>query len=133
MNILIIVFVARFATATSYSDNSCYTRKYFELCSKEDYLLFSSDKPTNFPPTKQSCHWKLYSDLIYYEYINHNTTKKILSCTQTIKNRCGLETNDIVLWVNKQEKATKKCIEIYFKEFNEHCYEGTCSYAIYSP
>ena len=35
--------------------------------------------------------------------------------------------------MNKQEENTKKCIEIYFKEYNEHCYEGTCSYAIYSP
>ena len=133
MNILFIFFVARFVTAKNYTDNSCYTRNYYELCSKEDSVLFSSEKPTNFPSTKQSCHWKLYSDLIYYEYINHNATKKSLNCTQTIKDRCGLAKNDIVSWINKQEKNVKKCIEIYFKEYNEHCYEGTCSYAIYSP
>ena len=133
MNILFICFVARFVSATNYTDNFCYTKKYFELCSKEDYLLFSPDKPTNFLSTKQSCNWKLYSDLIYYKDINYNAIKNFLHCTQTIKDKCRLATNDIVSWVNKQEENTKKCIKIYFKKYNEHCYEGTCSYAIYSP
>ena len=34
--------------------------------------------------------------------------------------------------MNKQEETTKNCIETYFKEYNEHCYEETCSYATYS-
>ena len=132
MNILFKIFVARLAVATNYADNSCYPRNYNELCSKQDSLLFSSENPKPFPSTKQSCYWKLYSDLIYYEYINYNTSKQTLRCTETIKDRCGLAVNDIVTWMNRQEAATRKCIEAYFEEYNDRCYEESCKYAFHA-
>ena len=103
------------------------TSSYNELCG-ETYLF--SKKPKTFPLTKPSCYWNMYSDLIYSEHVNFNTSTKNLSCRKFIKEQCGLETNDTILWMNKQEQTTTVCIENYFIKSNKIYDEEHCKAAI---
>ena len=129
MNFVIIMLVVRIINASNFSNYTDDYSSYYELCGEYD-LFF--EKPKTFPFTKPSCFWIQYSNLIYYEYIDFNKSTKQLSCRTFIKERCGLATSDIVLWVNKQEKNTIECIETVYKGY-KYDYEDSCNVAKERP
>ena len=132
MYLLILPLLAWFVSAKNfinYTQSNCYNRNYDKNCNKEISILFSDEKPYTFPFTKPSCYWRYYSSLIFYEYVHFNTSQKTLTCANIIKERCGLKTNDIITWINKQKETDKICIGVYFKDFSESCYERQCFYA----
>ena len=112
MNFLFIMVAARIINAinvNNYTDD--YLTNYYKLCGGKGPFI---KKPETFPFTKPSCDWKKYSSSIFYEYIHPNTSKRNFYCRQLLKERCGLEINDIVFWMDKQEKIIKECIDFYF-------------------
>ena len=105
MNFVIIMLVVRIINASNISNYTDDYSNYYELCGEND-LFFK--KPNTFPFTKRSCFWIQYSNLIYYEYIHLIKSTEQLNFRTFIKERCGLATNNIVFWVNKQKKNHKK-------------------------
>ena len=107
--------------------NSSSSKNYYKKCGIKD--LFSN-LPETFPITKPSCYWFMYSDLIFYEYLN--TSKNYSNCRKFIKDRCGLEKNDVVFWLNKQEITTKECVKYFYENLSDS-YDEDCKNALEVP
>ena len=121
MILLTTMLATSIITSTNFSDYKNYTDH--KLCDERNIF---NKKPKTFPFTKLSCYWSMYSELIYSEYVHLNKPEKRPSCRVFLKEQCGLETNDIVLWVSKQEKQTIKCIKNYYQKQKKIYDEENC-------
>ena len=89
--------------------NSINSKNFYEKCGEKHRF---SSLPETIPITKPSCYWFMYSDLIFYKYLN--SSKNYSNCRIFIKDRCGLEKTDVVFWLNKQEETTKECVKYFY-------------------
>ena len=130
--VITTIMVARNTNAemvSSLEANSSSSKNNFKQCGEKNMF---SNLPETFPITKPSCYWFMYSDLIFYEYINLNSSECYSNCRKFIKDRCGLEKTDVVFWLNKQEETTKNCVKYFYEDFNEN-YDEDCKNAQEMP
>ena len=118
MNFNMILFIIMLARVTkvemikSLEMNSSSSKNYYKKCGIKD--LFSN-LPETFPITKPSCYWFMYSDLIFYEYLN--SSKNYSNCRKFIKDRCGLEKNRCCFLVEQTRRKHKGLREILLRRF----------------